>query len=195
MKWFNNLKIKSKMIIGFMLIIVMLVCMALFAINRLGKVADIYSNIIKYPESIKDANLKTQSAYRDLCRIMNAIIVYTPLGDSAMINDLYQEAVSAYESAMTSIQENENLVRRSPLMNEEEKGRRIERIDTLKNYIQRYKDEACDTIMSAAFAGDYNRCIEVIRNMGAFVDEIKLLTVELYEMASIVEERVSNNAL
>jgi PAS domain S-box-containing protein len=195
MKWFNNLKIKSKMIIGFMLIIVMLVCMALFAINRLNEVTDIYSNIIKYPVNIKDTYLKTQSAYRDLRRVTNAIIVYAPMGDSAEINDLYQDAASAYDSAMTTIQENENLVIASPLMNEEEKIERLEHIDTLKNYIQRYKNKICDPITEAALKGDYDLCIEIARNEGTFVDEVRLLTIELYEMASAVEKRVSGNAL
>jgi PAS domain S-box-containing protein len=195
MKWFNNLKIKSKMIIGFVLIILMLVCMALFAIERLDKVADIYNDIAKYPVRIKDTYLKTQSAYRDLRRVTNTIIVYALPGDNAKINDLYQDALSAYDLSMTSIQENENLVRESPLMTEEEKGGRLERINTLKKDIQRYKNEVCDPIKSAALAGDYDRCIEIIRNMGAFVDEVRLLTIELYEMASVVEKRVSDNAL
>jgi len=194
MKLFNNLKIKSKMIIGFVLIIVMLACMALFAIHRLNQITDIYRNIIKYPVGIKSANLKTQSAYRDLRRVTNTIIAYAPMGDPERIDKLYQDAVSAYETAMDAISENETLLRTSPLMNEEEKHKRLERAGTLKNYIQLYKNEVCDPIMNAARAGDYDRCIEINSNLVAFVDETRALAIELYELASFVEERSSHNA-
>jgi len=194
MKWFNNLKIKSKMIIGFVLVIVMLACMALFAIHRLNQITVIYRNIIRYPMGIKSANLKTQSAYRDLHRVTNTMIAYAPTGDPARIDKLYQDAVLAYESAMDAISENETLLRTSPLMNDEEKHKRLERAGTLKNYIQLYKNEVCDPIMNAARAGDYDRCIEINSNLVAFVDETRALAIELYELASIVEERSSHNA-
>jgi len=194
MGWFNNLKIKSKMIIGFVLIIVMLTGMALFAINRLSKVADIFSNTIKYPVGVKNAVLQAQSAYRDLRRITNSMIVYTPLGDNARIDRLYQDALSAYELALDTIQEFENLIETNPLLSEEERRIRLEHANVLKTYIQRYKNEACDPIMNAAHNGDYNRCIEIAENLEDFVDDVRTLTIELYELASAIEERSSHNA-
>jgi PAS domain S-box-containing protein len=194
MNWFKNLKIKSKMIIGFALIIIMLTGMALFAINRLHKVTDIFNTTIKYPITIRSAVMKTQSEYRDLRRITNAIIVHAPQGDLVKIEKLYQDAVSAYESAINTIQGFEELLKTNPLLNEEERRERLEHANLLKNYIQRYKDEVCDPIMDAARIGDYNRCIEIANNMGTFVDEARSLTMKLYDMASIVEERSSYNA-
>jgi PAS domain S-box-containing protein len=194
MKWFSNLKIKSKMIIGFALIIVMLTGMALFSINRLNKVAAIYNNTIKYPVGIKSAILRTQAAYRDMRRITNAIIAYTPLGESARIDKLYQDAVSAYESAINTTLEFEELIKTSPLLNEEEKKMRLGRVDVLKDYIQRYKNEACDPITDAARTGDYDRCIEIANHLETFVSETRALTIELYELASAVEERSNYNA-
>jgi PAS domain S-box-containing protein len=194
MKWFNNFKIKSKMIIGFVLIIVMLTGMALFAVNRLNRVAVIYSNTIKYPVGVKSAILQTQSAYRDLCRITNAIIAYAPLGESARIDKLYQDAVSAYKLAVNTINEFETLIRTNPLLNEYERKIRLERANVLNNYVQRYKNEVCDPIMNAARTGDYDKCIEIADNLETFMDEVRALTIELYELASAIEERTSYDA-
>jgi len=127
MKWFNNLKIKSKMIIGFLLIIAMLACMALFAIHQLNQVAVIYKNIINFPVNIKNTNMKAQSSYRDLRRITSSMFAYSPLGDQARIDKLYKNALLAYDSALDAIRENEELIKASPLMNSEEKERRLER--------------------------------------------------------------------
>jgi PAS domain S-box-containing protein len=194
MKWFNNLKIKSKMIIGFTLIIVMLAGMALFAINQLNKVAAIYSNTLKYPVGVKSAILQTQSAYRDLRRITNAMIAYAPLGESIRIYKLYEDAVSAFEITENKIQEFEELIRENPLLNEAGIKMRLERTTTLNNYVKRYKEEICDPIMEAALVGDYDKCIEISENLETFVDEVRALTIELYDLASSTEERSTHNA-
>jgi len=125
MKWFIDLKIRSKLIIGFSLIIILLTCMAVFAVNRLNKVTAIYSNTINYPITVKSAIIETQSAYRDLRRITNAMIASAPQGESARIDSLYQDAVSAYELTVSTIQEFENLIKTNPLLNKEEKNIRI----------------------------------------------------------------------
>jgi len=195
MNWFSNLKIKSKMIIGFALIIVTLAGMALFAINRLNKVANIYSDTIKYPISVRRSILEAQSEFNELRRITNTMIVFTLLYESERIDKLYQKAEYSYKSVINTIQEFENLIKTNPLINEEERKTRIERIDTLKNNVQRYKNEVCDPTMNAARNGDYKKCIEIADSMETFVDEIHTLNADLYELASIVEKRTSNNAL
>ena len=193
-KWFNNLRVKTKMIIGFALIIVMLASMLLFAITQLNKVSVIYKNIIKYPVSIKSSVLNTQSAYRDMRRITSTMIAYAPWKESDRIDRLYKAAVSAYESGMTAIQENSNLLRTSPLLSEDERRARLERVELLNTYMQRYKNEVCEPIMNAARIGDYNSCIQIADNLESFVDEARELTVEMYELASNIEKRSSHNA-
>jgi len=195
MKFFNDLKIKSKMIVGFALIIIMLTGMALFAINRLSKVTVMYGNTIKYPIAIRNSITETQSAYNNLRRITSIITAFAPLGDSVKIDKLYQDAVSAYELAVNTIEEFEKLIKESPLLTEEEREARLERAETLKSYVQRYKNEACDPITNAARIGDYDRCIEIVNNMGTFADEASAIAFQMCELANIVEKRSSNNAL
>jgi PAS domain S-box-containing protein len=195
MNWFNNLKIKSKMIIGFVLIIVTLAGMALFAINRLNKVANIYGDTIKYPISVRRSILEAQSEFNELRRITNTMMVFAPLDESERIDKLYQKAESPYKSVINTIQEFESLIKTNPLINEEERKTRLERIETLKSNVQRYKNEVFDPITNAARNGDYKKCIEIADNTETFVDEIHTLNADLYELASIVEKRTSNNAL
>jgi len=182
------------MIVGFALIIVMLAGMALFAINQLNKVAVIYQTIIKYPVNVKSSILKAMSSYRDMRRITNSMVAYAPQKDRDKINRLYIRAVSAYEAAMDAVQENENLSKASPLLSEEERKMRLEYVDLLKTYIQRYKNEACDPVMEAARVGDYDRCIQISDGLEFFLDEVNMFITELYELTNFVEERTSNNA-
>jgi PAS domain S-box-containing protein len=195
MNWFNNLKIKTKMTIGFALIIIMLMGIALFSIRRLNKVTVIYNNTIKYPITIRGAIVDTQSAYIDLRRITSLITAFAPVNDPTKIDNLYKDAQTAYELAVNTIQKFEGLIKESPILNEEERRVRLERSGMLRRYIQRYKEEACDPIAEAARAGNYERCLEVINNMGAYADEASKITGEMRELANIIEKRTINNAL
>jgi len=194
MKWFDNMKINSKMIIGFSLIIALFAGMAMFAINRLNKVSVTYGNTIKYPISVRSHILETRSAYNELRRITNTMIAIAPLGESARIINLYQDAVSTYETIINTIQKFENIIEENPLINEDERKIRLEHANTLKNYIHRYKNEVCDPIMDAAYNNNYEKCIEIAGNLENFADKAGALTVELYDLASIVEKRTANNA-
>jgi len=195
MNWFSNLNIKSRMIIGFVLIIITLAVMALFAINRLNKVSNIYGDTIKYPVSVRSSILEAQSEFNELRRIINTMIALSPLGESERIDKLYQEAMFSYNSVISTIQVFENLISVNPLINEDERKTRIERIETLKNNVQQYKNEVCDPIMNSARNGDYKKCIEIAENTEAFVNEVEALGAGLYELASVVEKRTINNAL
>jgi len=195
MKWFDNLSIYSKMIIGFALIIATLAGMAMITINRLNMVTVTYGNAINYPITIKGEILETRSMYNDLRGITNAMIAFAPLGESARIDKLYQEAVSTYESIMNTIQEFKKLMEENPLINEAERKIRLERVDMLKNLVRRYKNEVCDPIMNAAYNGDYDQCMKITDNLEEFVDEVRALTIELCDLAGVVEKRTSNNAL
>jgi len=195
MRWFNNLKIKSKMIIGFALIIIMLTGMALFAVSRLNKVTVIYNNTIRYPVTIRRAIMETQSAYNELRRLTTGMIAFTLQGDSAKIDKLYKDAVLVYEQAVYTVEEFENSLKVSPLLNEKERKIRIESANALNNYIQRYKNEVCDPIMSAARAGNYDRCMEIAGSMGTLAEEVSELTDKMCELSNVVEERSINDAL
>ena len=108
MKWFDNMKINSKMIIGFALIITLLAGMAMFAINRLNKVVVTYDNTIKFPINVRNHILETRAAYNELRRITNTMIALAPLGESERIINLYNDAESTYETIINTIQKFEN---------------------------------------------------------------------------------------
>jgi len=195
MEWFNNLKIKSKLIIGFMLIIVMLTGMAMFAINRLNKVGVIYSNTINYPISIKDAIIKTESAFNDLRTFTNSMIAYSLQGDPEQIDIMYQDGILSYEQAVNTIQEFKNLLKANPLLNEEERSIRLEHADALDSYVRQYKNEICDPIMNAVRIGDSKQCIEILGGTKKLVDETRTHITALLDLAAAVEERTIKNAL
>ncbi|MCL1959334.1 MAG: ATP-binding protein [Spirochaetes bacterium] len=194
MNWFDNLKIKAKMILGFALFIVLITSIVLFAIYRLNDVALTYNNTIKYPVSVRDAIIVTQAAYNDMRTMTNKIAAYAPHDTPEHIDSMYKDAVSAYEQAINTIHEFENLLKTNPLLNEEERSIRLYNADMLEMYVRRYKDEICDPIMNAARAGDYEKAIDILSATDELVKETKSLVSALRELATAVAERSSHNA-
>jgi len=194
MKWFNNLKIKAKMILGFALFIVLITSIVLFAITRLNDVALTYDNAIKYPISIRDDIIMTQAAYNDMRTMTNKITAYAPHDTPEHIEDMYKDAVSAYDQAINAIHEFKALLRANPLLNEEERRLRLYNADLLETYVRRYKDEICDPIAKAARVGDYESAIKILSTTGELVKETRSLVSTLRELATAVEERTNHNA-
>jgi len=182
------------MILGFALIIAMLTSMALFAIYRLSRVALTYNNTIKYPISVREAVIETQAAFNDLRTMTNRITAYAPRGDPDHIDNLYHDALSAYNMAVNTIQKFENLTLTNPLLTEDERNIRLYNAGALKKYVQQYKDEICDPIMKSALVGDYERAAEILSTTGALVNETRALITALREMATNVAERSSSDA-
>lgn len=100
MNWFDNLKIKAKMILGFALFIVLITSIVLFAVYRLNDVAVTYNNTIKYPVNVRDAVIESQAAYNDLRTITNKMAAYAPHKNTEYIDDIYMDAVSSYDQTM-----------------------------------------------------------------------------------------------
>jgi PAS domain S-box-containing protein len=195
MNWFNNLKIKAKMLLGFALIIVMLTSIVLLATYCLNYVTLTYNNTFRYPVNVIDAIQDTQSAYNELRAVTSKITAYSSLDDPERIESMYQEAESAYEQAVNYIQEFRDLMEASPLLNEEERAIRLYTADAIKNHVRQYKDEICDPIVNAARSGDSGRCIEILLSTGKLIDDTRELLTALRGMTTIVAERSNSDAL
>jgi len=194
MNWFDNLKIKVKMILGFALFIILITSIVLFAVIRLNEVAFTYSNTIKYPVSVRDAIIETQAAYNDLRTMTNKIAAYAPHKNTEHINNMYKDAVSAYEQAMNYIQVFRDLMEASPFLSEKERTTRLYNADTLKRDVKRYKEEICDPITIAARSGDYEGAIYILNYTGDLVSETRALTNSLRDMTTVVAERAHISA-
>jgi len=194
MNWFNNLKIKVKMIFGFALFIVLITSIVLFAIYRLNDVALTYSNTIKYPVSVRDAIIETQAAYNDMRTMTNKITAYAPHNNPEYIDSIYKDAVFAYEQAMNYIQVFRGLLAESPLLNEKERAIRLFNADTLIRDVRRYKDEICDPITKAARVGDYEKAVEILNTTSDLVSETRSLTTALRDMTTTVAEKAHYSA-
>jgi PAS domain S-box-containing protein len=194
MEWFNNLRIKAKMIFGFALFIVLITSIVLFAVYRLNEVALTYNNTLKYPVTIRDLITQTHVAFNDLRTMTNKMSAYTPHNDTEYIKNIYKDALSSYEQAINFIHDFQKLLKANPLLNEEERKVRLTNADLLEKAVRLYKDDICDPIMKAAVAGDYEKTMEILNNSEEQLNDSTSLVFRMRELASVVVERSGHNA-
>jgi PAS domain S-box-containing protein len=194
MNWFDNLKLKAKMILGFALFIILITSIVLFAVYRLNEVALTYNNTLKYPVNIRNLITETHVAFNDLRTLTNKMAAYTLHNDTEYIKSVYKDAVSTYEQALDNIIEFEKLFKLSPLLSEEERKVRLNNADLLQKAVQRYKDDICDPVMKAALAGDYEKAIEILNTTEEQLNETKSLVFRMRDLSVFVVKRSSDNA-
>jgi PAS domain S-box-containing protein len=194
MNWFDNLKMKAKIILGFALFIILITSIVLFAVYRLNEVALTYNNALKYPVSIRDLITETHVAFNDLRTMTNKMVAYADHDDTEYIKSVYKDAVSAYEQAINYIHDFQKLLKVNPLLNEDERNVRLTNADLLEMSVRRYKDDICDPIMKAAVTGDYEKAMEILNTTGEQLNETKSLVFKMRELAAFVVERSSHNA-
>jgi len=99
MKWFNNLKIMSKMIVGFVLIIVILACMLIFAFNRI--IATNNSSVVAEKSKMF---LVVVLIALVVITILLALLIYSLIAKPIRnINSFVDDALSAQESAQQTV--------------------------------------------------------------------------------------------
>ena len=79
MKWFRNLKIKTKFIVGFSLIAVPMVLLIIYAIMQMQIISAEYRNTINHPVMAREAVLRTQLNSHAFRRSVASLVMYTPI--------------------------------------------------------------------------------------------------------------------
>jgi len=97
MKWFRNLKIKSKMLVSFGLVVLMVVFLAVYAIIKLRGVDDDFTYAIHAPMEAEMQMTEFLSATRELRRIVSGMIMYAPKNDAARVDAMYKSAIETYD--------------------------------------------------------------------------------------------------
>ena len=97
MKWFRNMKLKTKMLVSFSMVIALLAGMAVFATMQMKEVDDMNSYASHYPTERQIAILEIQGLTRELRRQSSAVVMYTPLGETERIAPLVEQGNAAFK--------------------------------------------------------------------------------------------------
>lgn len=148
----KNMKIKTKLLTTFSIIIVSIIFIAVLSVSMAMKTNSTFNNLINYPEkgliSLKDA----YSNFIDMRR--NAISTGVYLGDSTKLQSLQTNCQNAYQSGIKSIDEFINIINYDSSLSEQEKQDNIATAKRLKEYFNEYNTSIIPPIFAAALGSD-----------------------------------------
>jgi len=149
MKAFRNMKIKTKILFGFMVVVVLLAVIAAEAIVSLVTVNSTYSTVISSPLAARAAVLDFIGNYRD-ARRMNMTLAANIGYNANKCEEMYDSAIEACESAEQSLKDYEAAVNGNKNLSAAEKDTRLARVASIRSKLQSYKENFLKPMIALA---------------------------------------------
>ena len=176
MKWFSNLKIRTKFLIGFMVLAAPLMFLILYAIIQMNNIGVQYQITIDHPVAARDAALRSQSNGHALRRTVTNLLIqeYTsndPLA-TGTTESLRAEATGFFEEAMQAIYEYENAIRTYGRFSPEETSYYITYAENLRRLLQAYYNEVYMPILEHVLDGNHTYAITHAEQSTTLINEV-----------------------
>ena len=154
MKWFNNQKVKTKMLISFILVIVLMAAMVTFNIIELNTVSGHYEYAIDHPIEAEVQLSYFVSAMREFRRMISDMTIYASV-DSAAVDSIRQEALNTtFVEATSALDAFENAFTTDDRMGKDEKDSNLKQVSDLRAAFMSYKTEVFDSVYANASVGN-----------------------------------------
>lgn len=170
MKWFKNLHVKSKLFIGFVIVIAFAIILATLAISTLNRIDSSYSYLINFPQKRIEylMRINTDSA---LMRRNTAAIALNA-ADSGAVENYWEQFGQAYDDAMDYIDRylannNADKIRDQAVLNENNNV-----LANLKKGFESYKANVEKGLDIARATGDADATNEIFIAAGPIIAEI-----------------------
>ena len=183
MTWFNNLKIRAKLIVGFGVVIVAFLILVSYILIQMNNIVRSYSIVNNNYSPEKFLIIQTQASTRDLRRVVASMVMYIPSGETDKITALRQEGIDFSQESLTHINAYIESVRTNPRYPAQDLSYRLNSADALINYTNRYLNEIFNPIYEYAMAGDYDRALNLVVEGGDLIAGLRNLTLELIDAA------------
>jgi len=192
MKAFRNMKIKTKILFGFIIVIVLLAVIAAEAIISLVTVNNVYSTVISSPLAARAAVLDFIGNYRD-ARRMNMTLAANIGYNANKCEEMYDSAVEACESAEQSLKDYEAAVNGNKNLSAAEKDSRLARVASIRSKLQSYKENFLKPMIALARDGGsdpdspiavqkHKEALDLITSGGTVANDIRDISLEMRDV-------------
>lgn len=167
----RNLKVSSKLIAGFALVVALMLGLAGVAVYQLYNVENDYAVAIEGPLTVKDSVREFQTNYNAI-RISMLFIVANTGANPEQCEEQYITGTAAYESALASLQNASNAISSNPDMTEEEKKPRLAKIAQIRDLVIQYNDELIGPMQAVMRENDPAQALELMTSASYIPDQI-----------------------
>jgi methyl-accepting chemotaxis protein len=172
MKWFYDLKIATKLVLSFGLMILLLLGLSYIMQEQLKNIDEAKTNVMQFP---MEAELRMIAFLTDVYGVRSnamSAVAFASAGDRQQLDVIREEALMYYNGGINVLSEYKDLITGDPDYPTDFKRQRIGYADTAKGYFDRYYNEVFLTAFGYAYDGNYERALEVIYNGATVRDQL-----------------------
>ncbi|MDR1744132.1 MAG: methyl-accepting chemotaxis protein [Planctomycetota bacterium] len=186
MHWFKNMKIRTKMLISFMLVIALIMALVVVAATQIRRVSDDYMVVINHPLALEITALRFQGEYREIRRIVATIVTRTeePGVEPAELESFFDSARAGYGSAVALLDRARTIIETAPKLTKAEKDVRLANNEILHGLLKRYHDEVIVPSIDAARARDHAMSMKLFEPATAITSVMRGKIEEIRQMAT-----------
>ena len=183
MTWFNNLKIRNKLIVGFGVVILLFVALVSYIIVTMYSIVGSYNIITNNYSPEKTFMIQNQASTRDLRRVVASIVMHTPAGNTDQITKLRADGEEFFNESINYIDMYIESVRTNPRYPAADLSYRLNSAERLIVYTHQYFDEIFYPIYDLALSGNYQDALAYVDSGADIIANLRNLTLELISAA------------
>ena len=190
MKWYQNLKIGSKLMIGFGVVLALSVALAGYGIFTASKIDSDYSYLEEYPMLQRNILMEIEGEFNAARLLLAQMSVH-----SGYQNDLIQKELEQIDVKMDSIREKigsyEESINQDPKLADYEKIRLQISAKNVSNHLSTWRDEAVAEITYANLNGSRSSVFEITERYSGLEENLFAEIDSLYMAARTHAEALS----
>ena len=179
---YKDMKIKSKLLLGFCLVIILCIALSTFALYTLNKSNTSYENLLGFSQQRLKYILSIETNVMDIRRITTAINAYT--GNAERQEGYKTESANIVESINNAADYYIQLAKSDVSLTQAEINDIVTKAESLKTVLAEYKTKLIDPNILSAIANDK---AAVVANASAQAPLITTLSTTIIELAQYEE--------
>jgi methyl-accepting chemotaxis protein len=178
MKWFKNLKTRTKLLSCFAVVVALIITLAVVSSMQLSRIEDVKDHVMDYPMR---SELAVANFLGDVYGLRSAVMsaVAYAGANSSMLDDAKEDADFYFNEGLAWLDEYIRITREDPNYTQQEINYRLEQASSVQNLFREYKDVVFEPVLAAAYRGDYELTLSILREGAAIRED--LTTIALYK--------------
>ena len=189
-KFYANLKIRTKILLGFSAVAVIMLLMMAYTVTGLREIIFAHENLAVGHWPRRDTRFDYRHAFEEVQRHTYAMLAYAAIGDTAGIESSFSDANLAFGAAQASLDDYRRLVLADTLIPDDEKAMRRVASGRVDDVLVEYFQGIVPVVFRYAMSGDVAAGIQAMRDGQAIADRLAAVNADLNVLSDIWHTRI-----
>ncbi|MCL1878015.1 MAG: methyl-accepting chemotaxis protein [Defluviitaleaceae bacterium] len=194
MNWFRNISIRSKMLVGFVAVILLLIAMSVYSLIQVRGLVDSFTYAIYHPIHGQMRTLEFESSIREFRRIAATIPAFAHDGDLAEVENYNRLAVAQFNAGMYALDLFEESVRTNARLSTEVISGILSDTSEKRRLFQEYYDTIYSPLFTAARTGNADEADAYLMRGTHIADDLMRRINELLSWSSTIATAETDGA-